>query len=172
MKCKIICAFAFLAVLTFGCNEPDDGTYTSPVTIYEKIDGQWGLTSLKMIDEVAKANGVEPNEQSLSGFFNYEDFKIKFNVDGNNQPTTYEVVGDVPSLFPATGYWQLSSAFQQTDATAVRIQLFGDAQHSQKTDELRLTSVPGSSQEMELQLVRTSNGTPFISYVFKLTASN
>jgi len=172
MKCKIISAFAFIALLAFGCNEPDDGTYTSPITIYEKIDGEWGLTSLKMVDEVAKAAGTEPNEQSLSGFFNYEDFKIKFNVDGNNQPTTYEVVGDVPSLFPATGYWQLSTPFQQTNASAARILLFSDAQKSQKTEELRLTSVPGSTGEMELQLVRSSNGTPFVSYVFKLTATN
>jgi hypothetical protein len=171
MKCKIFSALALLVLLTFGCNEPDDGTYTAPITIYEKIDGEWSLASLKMVDEVAKANGTEPNEQSLSGFFNYEDFKIKFNVDGN-QPTTYEVMGDVPSLFPANGYWQLSTPFQQTDASAVRIQLFSDAQKSQKTDELRLTSVPGSTQEMELQLVRSSNGTPFVSYVFKLTATN
>ena len=172
MKCKIISAFALIALLAFGCNEPDDGKYTSPVTIYEKIDGEWGLTNLKMVDEVAKANAAEPSEQNLSGFFNYEDFKIKFNVDGNNQPTTYEVVGDVPSLFAANGYWQLSSPFQQTNASAVRIQLFSDAQKTMKTDELRLTSVPGTSREMELQLVRSSNGTPFVSYVFKLTATN
>ena len=30
---------------------------------------------IKMVDEVAKAAGTEPNEQNLSGFFNYEDFK-------------------------------------------------------------------------------------------------
>lgn len=172
MKCKIIPGLALLALLTFGCNEPDDGDYASPITIYEKIDGQWNLASVKMVDEVAKANGIEPNEQNLGGFFNYEDFKIKFNVDANNLPTSYEVLGDVPSLFPATGYWQLSSPFQQTNANAVRIHLFSDAQKTQKTSELRLTGVPGTSREMELQLVRTSGGTPFISYIFKLTASN
>ncbi|SCY20920.1 DUF5004 domain-containing protein [Flavobacterium caeni] len=172
MKCKLITATALLALLTFGCNEPDDGSYTAPISIYEKIDGQWNLASVKMVDEVAKANGVEPNEQNLSGFFNYEDFKIRFDVDAAGQPTSYEVLGDVPTLFPANGYYQLSSPFQQPSGSAVRIHLFSDAQKTQKTDELRLTAVPGSAQEMELQLVRTSSGTPFVSYVFRLTASN
>jgi hypothetical protein len=35
-----------------------------------------------------------------------------------------------------------------------------------------LTSVPGSNNQMEIQLVRTSGGTPFVSYVFKLQAIN
>ena len=46
------------------------------------------------------------------------------------------------------------------------------AAKTQKTDELRLTSVPGSNGEMEIQVVRTSNGTPFVSYVFKLNSLN
>lgn len=172
MKRKIICLLAVIGTVTAGCNEADDGTATEPITIYEKIDGEWSLMSLKMVDEVAKSSNIQPNEQNLSALFNYEDFKIRLNVDDKNNPTTYEVLGDVPPLFAPSGYWQLSSAFQQTDATAVRIYLYSDAQKTQKTDELRLTSVPGSNGEMEIQLVRTSGGVPFVSYVFKLGATN
>ena len=168
MKRKIICLLAFIGLATAACNEADDGPSTEPITIYEKIGGEWSLMNLKMVDEVAKANNIQPNEQNLSTLFNYEDFKIRFNVDDKNNPTTYEVLGDVPPLFALTGYYQLSSAFQQTDASAVRIFLFSDAQKTQKTDELRLTSVPGSNEEMEIQLVRTSSGVPFVSYVFRL----
>jgi hypothetical protein len=162
----IIC---FLAI---GCENNDDGNYVAPITTYEKIAGDWGLTDLKMVDEFAKANAIEPHEESLNTFFNYGDFKIRFSVDGANKPTSYEVMGNVPELFAPKGYWQLSSDFQQTDAGAVKIYLYSDAQKTQKTDELRLTSVPGNSGEMEFQLVHSSGGTPFVTYVFKLNAIN
>lgn len=161
-----------MGLFTYGCNDPDDGSHADPITVYEKINGDWNLMNLTMIDEVAKANSTEPSEQNLSTYFNYENFKIRFDVDENMKPTTYQVSGDVPPLFAPSGYWQLSSDFQQTDASAIKIYLYSDAQKKQQTDELRLTSVPGSNEEMEIQLVRISNDVPFISYVFKLSAAN
>lgn len=172
MRCKIIYLLAILSLLAIGCNEPDDGHHVDPITINEKIDGEWGLMNLKMVDEIAKAAKTEPSEQDISTLFNYDNFRIKFNVDEKMKPATYEVTGDVPPLFALSGYWALSSDFQQTNGEAVKIYLYSDAQKTIKTDELRLTSVPGSNEEMEIQLVRTSGGTPFISYKFKLNAIN
>lgn len=173
MKCKIMYGLAIvLCLLSFGCNEFDDGNSVEPITVYEKVNGDWSLMNLKMVDEFAKSNAIEPNEQNLSTLFNYPDFKINFSVDDKNQPTTYEVTGNVPPLFAPKGYWKLSSDFQQTNGTASKIYLYSDAQKTQKTDELRLTSVPGSNDQMEIQLVRSSGGTAFLSYVFKLKAIN
>lgn len=172
MKSKIICGLAFISLLAFGCDEQDDGNHVDPITLYEKVNGSWGLMNLKMVDEVAKANAIEPSEQNLSTLFNYENFQLQLNVDGSMNPTTYEVTGDVPPLFALSGYWALSSDFQQPNGQPTRIYLYSDAAKTQKTDELRLTSVPGSNDEMEIQLVRTSAGTPFVSYVFKLNALN
>ncbi|KRD09108.1 hypothetical protein ASE21_14765 [Flavobacterium sp. Root901] len=162
----LMCFFAI------SCDNTEDGSYVDPITIYEKVNGNWGLTNLKMVDEFAKANKIEPSEENLSTFFNYEDFKINFSVDEKNRPTSYEVTGNVPPLFAPKGYWELSSDFQQTNASAVRIYLYSDAAKTQKTDELRVTSVPGSNDEMEFQLVHSSGGTPFVTYVFKLNAIN
>ena len=170
MRIKPLLWFAVLGVLALSCNEEDDGEHADPITLYEKIDGNWGIMNVKMTDEVAKANGVSPFDQNLTNQFNYEDFQIRFNVDGQMRPTTYEVSGNVPPLFPATGYYELSSAFPTTGGNAVRIYLYNDAGHTTKTDELRITSVPGSNQEMELQLVRVAGGVPFASYTFKLNA--
>lgn len=162
----------FICFFAFSCDSTEDGSYVDPITIYEKVNGNWGLTNLKMVDEFAKANKIEPSEENLSTFFNYEDFKINFSVDEKNKPTSYEVTGNVPPLFAPKGYWELSSDFQQTNASAVRIYLYSDAAKTQKTDELRVTSVPGSNDEMEFQLVHSSGGTPFVTYVFKLNAIN
>lgn len=173
MKCKIMYGLMILlCLLTFGCDEFEDGSPVEPITVYEKVNGDWSLMSLKMVDEFAKTNAIEPSEQNLSTLFNYPDFQISFNVDDKNQPTTYEVTGNVPPLFAPKGYWKLSSDFQQTNGTASKIYLYSDAAKTQKTDELRLTSVPGSNDQMEIQLVRTSGGTAFVSYVFKLQAIN
>jgi hypothetical protein len=162
----------FLFFFAFSCDEMDDGSFVEPITIYEKVNGDWSLMNLKMVDEFAKANAIKPDEENLSNLFNYQNFQIRLNVDDRMQPTTYEVLGDVPPLFEPNGFWELSSAFQQTNGTALRIYLFSDAQKTQKTDELRLTSVPGSNKQMEIQLVRESEGVPFVSYVFKLNATN
>lgn len=170
MRCKIIYLLAFVGFLALGCNETDDGNPTDPITLYEKVNGEWGLMSLKMVDEFAKSNAVEPSEQNLSTLFNYEDFKIRFSVDSKMEPTTYEVLGDVPPLFAPSGYWKLSAAFQPARAEGVLIYLYSDAAKTQLTDELRLISDPGSNEEMEFQLTRVSNGTAFVSYLFKLSA--
>lgn len=162
----MMCFFAI------GCDNTEDGSYVEPITLYEKVNGNWGLTNLKMVDEVAKANNIEPNEENLSTYFNYEDFKIKFNVDENNNPTSYEVAGNVPPLFAPKGYWALSSEFQSTTGVGTKIYLYSDAQKTQKTDELRLISVPGKNKEMQIQLARSSGGVDFVSYVFKLNAIN
>jgi hypothetical protein len=173
MKCKSIYWLAVVMSLSaIGCDNTDDGSYVDPITIYEKVNGNWALTNLKMVDEFAKANAVEPNEENLSTYFNYEDFKINFSVDDQNRPTSYEVKGNVPPLFAPKGYWELSSDFQQTNASAVKIFLYSDAQKTQKTDELRVISIPGKNEEMQLQLLRSSGGSAFVSYVFKLSAVN
>lgn len=172
MKSNIIYGLAIVCLLAFGCSKMDDGSHVSPITLYEKVNGNWGLMSLKMVDEFAKKNGISPSEQNLSSMFNYADFKISLQVDEHNEPTTYEVLGDVPPLFAPSGYWELSTAFQPTGQTPILIYLYSDAQKTQKTDELRVSSVPGSNGEMELQLTRTSEGTPFVSYIFRLNAIN
>ncbi|MGK4567740.1 DUF5004 domain-containing protein [Flavobacterium sp. 3HN19-14] len=172
MKRRIIYLLAVIGMLSAGCNETDDGDHVDAITLYEKVGGSWSLSSLKMVDEFAKANALEPHEENLSSQFNYADFKINLNVDEKMKPTSYEVTGNVPPLFAPTGFWALSTDFQPTNSGSVMVLLYSDAAKTQLTDSLRLTSVPGSNEEMEFQLVRTSGGTPFISYVFKLTAIN
>ncbi|HLT51726.1 MAG TPA: DUF5004 domain-containing protein [Arenibacter sp.] len=172
MKPIKVLVLVFLGLLAHGCNELEDGSYVEPITIYEKIHGNWNLMNLKMVDEFAKANGITPSEQNLSTLFNYDTFQITFNVDNDMQPTTYTVTGDVPPLFQKSGYWKLNSNFQPTSPGAIEIFLYSDEQKVIGTDTLLLTSVPGSNQEMEIQLVRKSGGTAFVSYVFNLKSNN
>lgn len=172
MKCNIIYGLAVVCLLAFGCSKIDDGSHVDPITLYEKVNGNWGLMNLKMVDEFAKKNAIEPSEQNLSSMFNYATFKISFDVNEKMEPTTYEVIGEVPPLFAPNGYWELSTPFQPTGQVPVLIYLYSDAAKTQKTDELRLTSVPGSNGEMEIQLTRSSEGTPFVSYIFRLNAIN
>lgn len=158
----------FLVVLALGCNTIDDGTHVEPITTYEVIAGEWSLMNLTMVDEIAKVNNITPNEENLSTLFNFEDFRIRFNVDENNKPTTYEVLGDVPPLFELSGYWDLNTEFQPTNSGSTVIRLYSEEARNEVKDELHLTSVPRTNRQMELQIIRTSGGTPFVSYKFKL----
>ncbi|NMH29339.1 DUF5004 domain-containing protein [Flavobacterium silvaticum] len=171
MKNRKIYWMCCAILLAFGCNETDDGNHVDGITLYEKIAGSWSATNVKMTDEVAKAGGAPVFEQNLTTQFNYDQMQISFNVDEKMQPTTYEVSGNVPPLFEANGYYKLSSDYQPMATNPLKIYLYSDAALTAKTGELRVTAVPGSTGEMELQLVRTSGGVPFVSYAFKLTAN-
>ncbi|WP_445730899.1 DUF5004 domain-containing protein [Mariniflexile sp.] len=171
MKSIKVLVFVFFCLLVLGCSKTDDGSYVEPITVYEKMQGNWNLMNLRMVDQFAKTNGIQPSEQNLSALFNYDVFKIAFNVDANMLPTSYQVSGNVPPIFQLSGYWGLNTGFQPTNSGAIQINLYSDAQKTNRTDTLLLTSVPGSNEEMEVQLVRTSGGTPFVSYVFSLTSN-
>lgn len=171
MRNSKICWMILASVLAVSCNEMDDGNHVDGITLYEKINGNWDATSVRMVDEVAKASGAAVFEQNLTTHFNYDQMQIAFNVDEEMSPTTYQVMGNVPPLFEAEGYYKLSSDYQPMATTPLKIYLYSDAELTQKTAELRISAIPGSNGQMELQLVRTSGGVPFVSYVFKLTAS-
>jgi len=171
-KANVYLLFLLLAFQFAGCYKTDDGAYVEPITIYEKIHGVWNLSSLKYVDEYAKSNNIEPNEDNLTNWFNYKDFQLTLNVDESNQPVDYSVAGDVPELIPSTGYWKLSSAFPTTNMQPVLINLYADAAKTDLTGQLHLISIPGVSTNMEVQLVRSSNNVAFASYMFKLFPAN
>lgn len=172
MKSIKVLFIVFFGLLAFSCDKSDDGSYVEPITIYEKMQGNWNLMNLRMVDQFAKANAIEPSEQNLSALFNFDAFQMAFNVDAKMQPTTYQVTGNVPPIFQLSGYWGLNTNFQPTNSGAIQIYLYSDAQKTHRVDTLQLTSVPGSNEKMEVQLVRTSGGTAFVSYVFSLISNN
>lgn len=171
-KRSIYILLFFVGILLGGCDNADDGGYAKPITIYEKVKGDWSLTSIKMVDEYAKANSIKPDEQDLTNWFNYNTFVLQLNVDEENIPTSYKVLGEVPALFSADGFWDLSSAFTNTDLSAVKINLYTDVSKTQRTDQLLLISTPGSNEKMEVQLVRKANQVTYASYIFTLTPAN
>lgn len=168
--------YAFLLmvlVLPFmACNDTDDGSYVKPITVYEKINGNWKITTLKQIDEIAKANSQSPSEMILTGQFEFSTFSISLNVDSNNEPTTYNVGGNSPKLFPAEGYWALDYSFQNTDGSPSIIKLYSDAGKTASIGELYVTSVPGATKTMELKFTRKSKDVAFVSYVYQLSPLN
>jgi len=165
----------FLFQLFQGCNKTDDGTYTAPITLYESIGGTWKLTSLKQIDEIAKAGSAKPDEMLLTTKFSFNTFIIALNVDSTEngiEPATYEVQGTAPQLFNASGYWELDQAFPHTDNQATRIRLFSDAARTSLTDELIVTAIPGAKAALQFNLTRLSEGVPYVSYQYALKPVN
>lgn len=164
-------AFFLLAViLSFvACNDTDDGSYVAPITTYERIKGDWKVTSVKQIDEIAKANSQNPSEMTLTSQFEFSTFTIKLNVDANNEPTDYIVGGNAPAIFAKEGFWSLEYPFPDTNGSASIINLYSDAAKSLKIGELAITATPGATNVLELKLTRRTKGVAFVSYVYRLS---
>lgn len=168
MFCR--CALLLVLALAFGCNDKDDGSYVAPITRYEKIIGTWKLNTLIQSDEIAKTTNGTLKELNLYSKFNFKNFVITFHGDEANNPTSYEVTGDVPELFAKSGFWTLDSPF--TTGKVAKLYLYGDQEKTQLLDALDVVTVPGSTNVLELKLVRSSNGIPFLSYLYSLKPEN
>jgi hypothetical protein len=156
-----------------GCEQTDDGTFIEPITLYEKIGGNWVLTGFTQIDEIAKSTLMKPDMINLITRFNFRTFAIALNVDSSSQlqPTTYEVTGSVPELFAASGYWELDEPFVHADGTATTILLYADAARTQLTDKLTVLTIPGKTKTLVFKLTRSDNGTPYVSYEYSLKSA-
>lgn len=162
---------AFVLLLAYSCEEQDDGSYVPPITRYELIHGTWKLQSIKMSDELAKANKTKPDEIVLTKEFNFTSFVIALNADsssGEIKPTTFEVTGNAPALFATSGYWDMDTPYARADGKPSKILLYADAAKTQLLDELELTTVPGKDVVLEFRLVRYTEGNPYLSYTYRL----
>jgi hypothetical protein len=162
----LLCLVVFQLIIS--CSKTNDGTFTAPITLYEKIGGTWKITAIKEIDEIAKASSIKPDEVLLLTKFNFNTFVITLSVNENFEPTTYAVTGSAPNLFSATGYWKLDSAFPHTDNNSTRIQLYSDEAKTVLTDELIVTAIPGAKNVLSFNLTRSSDGVPFVTYQYAL----
>jgi hypothetical protein len=131
------------------------------------VGGNWKLSNMRQVDETAKAAGLSTNELNLFAQFQFGSLSIELKVE-NNLPATYLVSGSAPELFPNSGYWKLDTEFPFANGTSPKVLLFSDAGKTVKTGELSITSMPGAKEEMELKLTRTSQGVPFVSYLYSL----
>jgi hypothetical protein len=161
-----------LPLLFTGCEKTDDGTHVDPITIYEKLPGTWILTSLKMVDEVAKASSLDLYEMELKPVFGFSSFAITFNIDSSYLPTSYEVTGDAPELFSNSGYWDLDSPFNHTDGNPTQLNLYSDEAKTQRVDQINVTTLPGAVNTLEFRLVRLAEGSPYVTYIYKLRLDN
>jgi hypothetical protein len=168
--------FAIILFLTMqfsACTETNDGTYVAPISISEKIQGNWAAISVNQIDEVAKAIDKTTSPLYLTTQFNFSTFNITFNVDATtNLPTTYQISGSSPALFPTQGYWNLANLYSNTDTTPSQIILYSDAEKTVKTATLDITTMPGAIKTLELRFTRKTKGVAFVSYTFKLSPTN
>lgn len=170
-KCVL---FSLLVVMAFftACNDTDDGSYVAPITLYEKINGNWELKSLKQVDEIAVANSQKPSEMNLTEQFGFATFTIALNVDNENQPTSYKIGGTAPQLISPDGYWEMDYPFQNPDGTPGAILLYADAEKTKQAGTLYITATPGATRTLELKFTRSTKGVAYVSYVYQLSQAN
>lgn len=166
----LLCFFVFQ--LFYSCNKTDDGTYTAPITIYEKMAGSWAVSKVTETDLIAKSMSTTPNQVILTSKFDFKTFTITFNVDAENNPTTFTVGGTSPELFLKSGYWKLNNPYPNTDGTALVIELYSDEAKTLLVDELTISTVPGTKKTLVFDLTREANGVSFVDYEYSLKLAN
>jgi hypothetical protein len=156
----------FLAFSFIGC-EPvtEDGSYVEPVSLYEKIGGEWNLSDLVVVDE----NSTQAKKEiPLSGHLGFDHFVLNLNLDAENKATSFRIETEAPRLIPTEGYWDLDRAFTDPFGASPVIILYSDAAKTNKTGTLVVMTVPGNNPEMELKITRSNAGKAYVSYVYKL----
>lgn len=164
---KTIHAFLLFSLLVIGlcfiaCNNTEDGSYVTPITLSEKINGKWVLNSIKQVDEIA-AKDID-----LSGQLNFMSFSIELEVDADNNPTTFCVSGNAPALLPASGNWEMEHPFTNSGGKPIRIFLYSGTDKSQQSAVLTVTAIPGTNRVLEFKLTRKQKGQAFVSYIYNL----
>lgn len=161
---------AFVLLQQSGCNKINDGTFVEPITLYEKVKGTWKLDDIVQVDHTAKTGNIKPDELNLYNEFEFPSFNIKLNVDEKNTPTSYEVLGNAPELFPNKGFWDLDVSFVQANGGSPQLRLYTDANKSALVGKLTIAALPGNTPKMEFTLTQFSDGVAFVSYQYKLSA--
>ena len=150
----------FIALIGLGgCNTVDDGSYTEPIRLYEKIGGKWVLNSMVQTDE------SNAKTMTLTNLLDFDTFVIHFDCDATGAPSAFTIDGDAPTLLPVKGTWTLDSPFYKSDGEAVNLTLKG----SDASKQLTISSVPGATKTLAFKLIRKVNDKPFVSYSYNLT---
>lgn len=145
-----------------ACSDTEDGSYVKPITISEKLHGEWILNSMKQVDEATGQN------LDLTDQFNFMSFAIDFKVDSNDDPTTFSIAGSAPSILPTSGSWDMAHNFTNADGTASKVNLYSDNAKANKIGVLTITKMPGNTKALEFKLTRKTNGVAYVSYVYNL----
>lgn len=150
----------FVALIGLGgCNTVEDGSYTEPIRLYEKIGGKWVLNSMVQTDE------SNAKTMTLTNLLDFDTFVIHFDCDATGAPSAFTIDGDAPALLPVKGTWTLDSPFYKSDGEAVNLTLKG----SGASKQLTISSVPGATKTLAFKLIRKVNDKPFVSYSYHLT---
>lgn len=160
-------AFLLSSLFTAGlcltaCNDTEDGSYVTPITLGEKINGKWMLSSIKQVDETTS------KDIDLSGQLDFMSFSIDLQADEANRPTTFSVSGNAPALLPASGSWDMEYPFTSSEGTPARIFLYNGNDKTQRAAVLTVTAVPGANRILEFKLTRKQKGKAFVSYIYNL----
>lgn len=114
-----------------------------------------------MLNSVTQTDETTTNTMTLTDVLDFDTFGIDLNTDENNNPTTFEVSGNAPTILPTSGTWKLANSFVNSDGSPAQI-ILNDATN------LTVTAVPGASKTLEFKLTRKSGGVAFVSYTYNL----
>lgn len=155
VKLLMLSAVMVTGLAFTSCEDTEDGSYVPPITLGEKIAGQWQLSSITQIDE------TNAKTMDLTGQFDFATLGLDLKEDG-----TYAVSGSAPAFIPTLGTWKMANDFVNSDGSPAQIILNDNM-------VLTITAVPtGGTSHLKFKLTRKTKGIAFVSYEYDLMKVN
>ncbi len=161
MKKYIYLVIILIATFIISCKPVQYGELGEPFSKTDGIKGTWKVSELIQIDETALAQGGLYTEMNLTDLFDFSNYTITFNVDNENNPSTFSVdAGGAPSFIDTTGTWSFDDVDYPTEV------LFSLPDSIQTTSELRLIAPPRENTSLRIKFLRYSGGKLIVSYQY------
>jgi hypothetical protein len=161
---KYISFAAILVIVLNSCIEDFGGT-GKPFDRVEQLQGEWQLSSVIQVDEVAAERNFPYKELNLTSLFPYSDYKISFSANDSGVPTTFSVNrGNSPDIFGLTnGSWKLDDRDRPSE-----IQLTSEGK-TVAVDFSSLNTLVSGELHLKKTRYRTNSkgvAKPVVSYVY------
>jgi hypothetical protein len=168
----IILAVIGLVGFSLTSCEPED--YKPIGEPFDKIEGMvgtWKITSVVQVDEEAIAKDLSFTELNITNFFDFSNYRITFNVDEENKPSTFEVVNPdkAPNFITVTGRWAFDNENFPSYLYLIRLNAL---QEPLDTNKLFLNAPPRLHNPLKFKFTRYSGEEKILSYKYSFERVN
>jgi hypothetical protein len=162
---SIITIFALVGFFFTSCEPEKYEPIGEPFSKIDGVKGNWKITSLVQIDEVAITKDLPFTQLDITEFFNFSNYRINFNVEADTIPTTFTITNpdNAPNFVITSGKWAFDNAKFPSYIYLIHL----DAELLPiDTTKLTLVAAPRNYLPLKFKFSRSVEESKIISYSY------
>lgn len=162
---KLLSLITFLGLFIFSCEPEKYEPVGEPFNKVDGVKGTWKLTTIVQLDEVAIAKELALTQIDITSFFNFENYRITFNVDETNLPSTFEILNpdNAPNFFITSGKWTFDNIDFPSQLYLIKL---NTEMLPVDTMRINLVAAPRDYLPLKYKFTRSSGGEKIVSYSY------